>query len=89
MGITGWTVKIRPSVRLDVLDLAVTKPILPGLDLNFDIDNLTDKMYYETQNYFESKVSRDKPSMKRIHGTPGYPFGFAAGLSFLLGEKNP
>jgi hypothetical protein len=80
-----------PTIRaagLDVLDLAITKPIRPWVDLNFDIDNLTDKVYYETQNYFESRVSPDGPPLQRIHGTPGYPFGLTVGLTFRLGEKN-
>ena len=45
-----------------MLDLAVTKTIKPGLDLNFDIDNLADKTYYETQNYFESRVRPNMPA---------------------------
>ena len=80
-----------PAIRasgLDVLDLAVTKPIRPWLDLNFNIDNLTDKLYYETQNYFESRITPDAPAFERIHGTPGYPIGFTLGLTFRLGEKN-
>ena len=62
-----------PTIRaagLDVLDLAVTKPIRPCVDLNVDIDNLTDKVCYETHNYLESRLSPDGPSMRRIHGTP-------------------
>jgi outer membrane receptor protein involved in Fe transport len=80
-----------PAIRasgLDVLDLAVTKPIRPWLDLNFNIDNLTDKVYYETQNYFESRITPDAPALDRIHGTPGYPIGLTVGLTFRLGEKN-
>ncbi len=80
-----------PAIRasgLDVLDLAVTKTIRPGLDLNFDIDNLAGKTYYETQNYFESRVSPAAPAIARIHGTPGYPIGLTAGLTFRFGEKN-
>ena len=76
------------AAGLDVVDLAVTKPIRPWVDLNFAIDNLTDKVYYETQNYFESRISPDGPSMQRIHGTPGYPLGLTVGLTFRLGEKN-
>ena len=80
-----------PAIRasgLDVLDLAMTKSLQPWVDFNFDIDNLTDKVYYETQNYFESRVTPDGPSINRIHGTPGYPFGLTVGLTFRLGEKN-
>jgi len=80
-----------PAIRAsgqDVLDLAVTKPIRPWLDLNFNIDNLTDKLYYETQNYFESRITPDAPAVERIHGTAGYPIGFTVGLTLRLGEKN-
>jgi outer membrane receptor protein involved in Fe transport len=80
-----------PATRasgLDVLDLAVTKPLRSWLDLNADIDNLTDKVYYETQNYFESRISPVAPAIERIHGTPGYPIGLTVGLTFRLGEKH-
>ena len=51
------------------------------------MDNLTDKIYYETQNFFESRVSPGAPAFERIHGTPGYPFGMTVGLTLRLGEK--
>jgi len=72
---------------LDVVDFALTKPIRPWLDLSFDIDNLTDKQYYETQNYFESRVTPTTPALSRIHATPGYPIGFTGGLTFHLRTK--
>jgi outer membrane receptor protein involved in Fe transport len=82
----GQDATIRAS-GLDVADLAVTKTLRPGLDLNLDIDNLTSKTYYETQNYFESRTSPGAPSVERIHGSPGYPIGFTAGLTLRFGEK--
>ena len=82
----GQDATIRAS-GLDVADLAVTKTLRPGLDLNLDIDNLTSKAYYETQNYFESRTSPGAPSVERIHGSPGYPIGFTAGLTLRFGEK--
>jgi len=72
---------------LDVLDLSVTKPLRPWLDLNFNLDNLTNKVFYETQNYFESRISPGARATERIHGTPGYPIGFMVGLTFRIGEK--
>jgi hypothetical protein len=72
---------------LDVAELAITKTVRPRLDLNFDIDNLTSKMYYETQNYFTSRLSPAQVAMERIHGTPGYPVGFTIGVTFRFGEK--
>jgi hypothetical protein len=83
----GADATIRAS-GLDVADLAITKTIRPGLDLNFGIDNLTGKTYYETQNYFESRVTPTAPPIERIHATPGYPAGFTVGLTFRFGEKS-
>jgi hypothetical protein len=80
-----------PTIRaagLDVLDLAVTKSLRPWLDLNFNVDNLLGKVYYETQNYFESRVSPRAPALQRVHGTPGYPREVTFGLTLRLGEKN-
>jgi len=58
----GEDATIRASGH-DVLDLAITKPLRPWLDLNFDIDNLTDKVYYETQNYSSREpIGRLRPS---------------------------
>jgi TonB dependent receptor-like, beta-barrel len=79
-----------PSIRasgLDVVDVAITQSLRPAIDLNVDIDNLTGKVYYETQNYFESRVAPTAAPVKRIHGTPGYPFGLTVGLTFHLGSK--
>jgi len=83
----GSDATIRASA-LDVVDLALTRTIRSGLDLNVDIDNLTDKLYYETQNYFESRVSPLAPAVQRIHGTLGYPIGVTIGLTFRFGEKH-
>ena len=74
-----------PTIRatgLDVIDLAVTKKLGSGTELNLAIDNLTNKKYYETQNYFESRVTPDAPAASRIHGTPGYPFAITLGITF-------
>jgi hypothetical protein len=57
------------------VDLAVTKTIWRWMEVNLDIDNLTDKHYYETQNYLESRVTPTAPVVARIHGTPAYPIG--------------
>jgi outer membrane receptor protein involved in Fe transport len=82
----GENAGIRAS-GLDVFDLAITKTLRHRVDLNLSVDNLTDKVYYETQNYFESRVSPAGSAIERIHGTPGYPFGITVGLTFRLGEK--
>jgi outer membrane receptor protein involved in Fe transport len=72
---------------LDVLDVSVSKRIRHWIDFNLSIDNLTNKRYYETQNYFESRLRPGDPVIARIHGTPGYPFGVTAGLTFHLFGK--
>jgi outer membrane receptor for monomeric catechols len=35
----------------------MTKRVRRRVDFNISIDNLTDKRYFETQNYIESRVS--------------------------------
>lgn len=72
---------------LDVVDFAVSRQIRPWVEFSFDVDNLTDKQYCETQNYFESRVTPTSPAVYRVHGTPAYPVGFTAGLTFRLHAK--
>jgi outer membrane receptor protein involved in Fe transport len=82
----GEDAGIRAS-GLDVLDFSMNKRIRSWVDFNFSIDNLTDKHYYETQNYLESRLRPGDPVITRIHGTPGYPFGLTVGLTFRLFRK--
>ena len=70
-----------------VFDLGLARQIRRGVEFNVSLDNLTNRDYYETQNYFESQVSPDAPAVWRIHGTPGYPLTVVAGLTFRLGGK--
>jgi outer membrane receptor protein involved in Fe transport len=72
---------------LDVLDFSLTKRVGRRVDFNFAIDNLTNKRYFETQNYFESRLRPGDPAALRIHGTPGYPLGVTAGLTFRFSGK--
>jgi outer membrane receptor protein involved in Fe transport len=79
-----------PSIRasgFDVIDLSVTKQLSRRIDLNIAIDNLANKGYFETQNFFESRISPGADAVARIHGTPGYPFGVTVGFTFRLGRK--
>lgn len=80
-----------PSIRatgLDVVDLSMSRTLRRGVDFNFAVDNLNNKRYYETQNSFISRLqSEPLGGVTRIHGTPGSPVGFTAGLSFHFGEK--
>jgi outer membrane receptor protein involved in Fe transport len=82
---------VDPGIRasgLDVLDLGVTKQLRRWIELNFSIDNLTDKRYFETQNYFESRISPGDPVIARIHATPGYPITITGGVTFRLSKKD-
>jgi hypothetical protein len=57
------------------------------VELNFSVDNFTDRSYYETQNFIDSRVDPTAPVMGRIHGTPGYPLTVAGGITFRLRGK--
>ncbi len=82
----GEDANIRAS-GLDVLDLSVRQRIRKWVDFNFSIDNLTDKHYFETQNYIESRITPNAPVVAQIHGTPGFPVGVTVGLTFHLFAK--
>ncbi|HKA20077.1 MAG TPA: TonB-dependent receptor [Blastocatellia bacterium] len=75
------------ATGLSVLDLNLSRRVRRWLDLNASIDNLTNKAYYETQNYFESRVNPSDPIIARIHGTPGYPISLSVGLTFRFLPK--
>lgn len=100
----GWTGSLRMRAinhyRLDgddpsivasghtVFDMAVTRQIRRGVELNLSLDNLTNRSYYETQNFFVSQVSPTALPVARIHGTPGYPFSAVVGITFRLRGKS-
>ncbi len=70
-----------------VFDLGIARQINRRLELNLSFDNLTNRDYYETQNYFESRVTPDAPVLARIHGTPGYPLSAVAGITMRFGAR--
>jgi len=70
-----------------VFDLGLAREIRRGVELNLSLDNLTNRDYYETQNYFESRVTPLAPAMWRIHGTPGYRLTAVAGITLRLRGK--
>jgi hypothetical protein len=72
----------------DVVDFALSKRLRRWVDFNFAIDNLTNKRYYETQNYFESRLRPGDDVISRIHVTPAYPITFTIGLTFRLFAKD-
>jgi TonB dependent receptor/TonB-dependent Receptor Plug Domain len=79
-----------PSLRasgLTVLDFSLVKQLRRWVDFNFSVDNLTDKVYYETQNYYQSRSRPGTLALSRIHATPGYPIGATVGLTFHLSAK--
>jgi hypothetical protein len=69
-----------------VFDMGISRRIRRGVELNLTIDNVTDRFYYEMQNYFESRLPGQDP-IARIHGTPGYPLTVMAGLTFRFRGK--
>jgi hypothetical protein len=76
-----------PSLRasgLTVLDFSLVKRIRRWVDFNLSVDNLTNKKYFETQNYFASRLRPGDPVIARIHGTPGYPITVTVGLTFRV-----
>ena len=70
-----------------VFDLGLARQIRRGIELNLSLYNLTNRHYYETQNYFESRVTPDAPVVARIHGTPGDPLTAVAGMTIRLRGK--
>ncbi|MEO6590475.1 MAG: TonB-dependent receptor plug domain-containing protein [Pyrinomonadaceae bacterium] len=72
----------------DVVDFSISKPLRKWIDLNFSIDNVLNKKYFETQNYFQSRVCPTCAPTERIHATPGYPFAVNIGVTFRFGAKN-
>jgi outer membrane receptor protein involved in Fe transport len=72
---------------LDVLDFGLSHRLCPQLDLNLSLDNLLGKCYFETQNFFESRLRPGDPAVARIHATPGYPRTLTAGVTLRFFEK--
>jgi outer membrane receptor protein involved in Fe transport len=79
-----------PAIRAmghTVFDLGVVRQLRRGVELNFSLDNLTNRAYFETQNYFESRVSPLAAAAARVHATPGFPVTAVVGLTFRLRGK--
>ena len=74
-------------VRAHRLRFGIARQLRRGVELNLSLDNLTNRDYYETQNYFESRVTPFAPVIARIHATPGYPLSVTAGVTFRLRGK--
>jgi outer membrane receptor protein involved in Fe transport len=70
-----------------IFDFGMAKQITRRVEFNFSLDNLLNRDYYETQNYFESRITPDAPIVARIHGTPGYPLTAVAGVTLRFAGK--
>jgi outer membrane receptor protein involved in Fe transport len=75
------------AAGLDVLDFGLSHRLRSYLDLNLSFDNILGKRYYETQNFFESRLRPGDEIIARIHATPGYPRTVTAGVTFRFFEK--
>jgi len=69
-----------------VFDFALSRRLRQGVELNFGVDNLFGREYWETQNYFESSLPGQDP-MERIHATPSYGATVIVGMTVRLGGK--
>jgi hypothetical protein len=72
----------------DVVDFSVSKRLKKWVDLNFSIDNVLNKRYFEMQNFFESRICSTCDVAERIHATPGYSRAFNFGVTFRALPKN-
>jgi outer membrane receptor protein involved in Fe transport len=75
------------ATGLTLFDMGLAKQIRRGMELSLSFDNLTNRDYYETQNFLESRVTPTAPVVARIHGTSGYPLTAVAGITFRLRGK--
>jgi hypothetical protein len=75
------------ATGLSLFDLGISKRLNHLVDLNLGLDNLLSRDYYETQNFFESRVSPDAPVIARIHATPGYPLTAIGGITLHFARK--
>ena len=70
-----------------VFDMGVSKQVYRRAEFSVSFDNFTNRSYFETQNYFESRARPTAPVVARIHGTPGYPLTVTTGVTFRFGAK--
>jgi outer membrane receptor protein involved in Fe transport len=78
-------------VRVDsghtVFDLGLARQIRRGIELNLSLDNLTNRDYYETQNYLESRVTSDGSGRGPDSRYSGYPLTAVVGMTIRLRGK--
>ncbi|MCC6591108.1 MAG: TonB-dependent receptor [Bryobacterales bacterium] len=63
-----------------VWDAGIARRVRRGVEFNVTVDNILNRSYWETQNYYESRLAGQMP-MTRIHATPGYPRTVMAGIT--------
>ena len=66
--------------------MGIARRIRRGVEFNLTIDNLADRSYWETQNYYESRLPGQEP-VTRIHAAPGYPLTVMVGLTVRMFGK--
>ena len=66
----GWRRSSIVASGHTVFDLGVANRFGSGVELNLSVDNLTNRDYYETQNYFESRVARWRRSSRESTRRP-------------------
>lgn len=69
-----------------VTDFSIAKAIVRGVELNFAVDNIFNRSYFETFEKYTSRLRGQSP-LERVHGTPGYPRTIVAGVTFRLFPK--
>jgi hypothetical protein len=69
-----------------VFDLSMSRRLRRGVELQLAIDNMLDRSYWETQNYFQSRLAGQQ-ELYRIHATPGFPLQYTMGLVFRFRGK--
>jgi hypothetical protein len=69
-----------------VFDLAFARHIGRGVEMNFGVDNLLGRDYWETQNFFASQLP-GQPPIERIHATPAYGATVVVGITLRFAEK--
>jgi hypothetical protein len=71
----------------DVLDLSLSRSVNRWARLLLSVDNVTGARYYETQNFFESRLGPGDDAVARIHGTPGYPRTVTLGIALQRPDR--
>lgn len=64
-----------------VFDVHLARSLARGLEVNVAVDNVLNRAYWETQNYFESRLPGGEP-LSRIHATAGFGRTLTAGLTW-------